>query len=541
MNDRLLGRFLALAAAGLLALAAAADAAEAPRPRIGLVLGGGGARGAAHIGVLEVLEQLRVPVDCVAGTSMGALVAGAWAAGISPAQMRKEMARANWADMFQDNPEFSELSYRNKRLSQRYLPGSETGFNDGTIQFPPGVVLGQKIKLFFNSLVHANLGERQMQDLSLPLSIVATDIGTGERVVFRDGSLTSAMRASMSVPGLLAPIEYRDRKLVDGGLVDNVPIREVRSRCDAQIVIAVNVGSPLLRPEEVGSLLSVSAQMVNILTEQNVAQSLATLKADDIYIKPDLEGIGAAAFDKHALAADRGRTAAEALAVRLQRLAVGETQYAQWWASIAERDRPPPWVDEIEIAGLERVNPEAVRQHIRQQEGERLDTERLESDLLRVFGDGWFEGVDYSLLPTRERNLLRIAPVEKSWGPSYLRFGVNLEVADQGSSFDLRAAYHRTWMNRLGAELLLGAQIGSTLGLTAEFYQPLEATQTYFVQPTAAVERRFTAVYNDDLKFAEYQVRRRAAELAAGVNVGRLGQGAGEAQASQAQEGYKLQ
>lgn len=513
------------AAAALLAATTVAHAAEsASRPRVGLVLGGGGARGAAHIGVLEVLERLRVPVDCIAGTSMGALVAGAWAAGISPSQMRTEMSKANWADMFQDNPEFSELSYRNKRLSQRFLPGSETGFNDGSIQFPPGLVLGQKIKLFFNSLVHANLGERQMEQLSLPLSIVATDIGTGERVVFREGSLTSAMRASMSVPGLLAPIEYGGRKLVDGGLVDNVPIREVRSRCNAEVVIAVNVGSPLLKPEEVGSLLSVSAQMVNILTEQNVAQSLATLRPDDILVKPDLEGIGAADFDKHAATADRGRAAAEAMAGRLRDLSVTEAQYAQWWGRIAARDRPAPRVDEIEIAGLQRVNPAAVRQHIRQQEGERLDTDRLETDLLRVFGDGWFEGVDYTLLSARERNLLRITPVEKGWGPNYLRFGINLEVADQGSTFDLRAAYHRTWMNRLGGELLLGAQIGSTTGLGVEFYQPLEATQTYFVQPAALTERNLTAIYQDDLKFAEYDVRRRAAEIAAGVNIGRLGQ-----------------
>jgi len=525
MRRRYFGICLRLAAAGLFCLAAIAHAADtAARPRVGLVLGGGGARGAAHIGVLEVLERLRVPVDCVAGTSMGALVAGAWAAGISPAQMRIEMANANWVDMFQDNPDFSELSYRNKRLSQRFLPGTETGVTERGIQYPPGVVYGQKIKLFFNSLVHANLGEREMQQLPLPLSIIATDIGTGERVVFRDGSLTSAMRASMSVPGLLAPIEYRERKLVDGGLVDNVPIREVRSRCQADVVIAVNVGSPLLKPEEVGSLLSVSAQMVNILTEQNVAQSLATLRPDDIYIKPDLDGISAADFDKHATTADRGRLAADEAAEALKRLSVSEPQYVQWWSRIAARDRPAPRVDEIEIAGLERVNPEAVQHHIEQREGAPLDTGKLEKDLLRVFGDGWYERVDYTLLSTRDRNLLRITPLEKGWGPDYLRFGINLEVADQGSTFDLRGAYHKTWINRLGAELLVGAQIGSTMGVFAEFYQPLEPTQTWFVQPQAAIERKFSAAYEDDLKLAEYEVVTAMTEFLGGLNIGRLGQ-----------------
>ena len=513
-------------AAGLLALATVADAAEtAARPRVGLVLGGGGARGAAHIGVLEVLEKHRVPVDCVAGTSMGALVAGAWAAGVSPAQMRIEMSKANWHDMFQDNPQFSELSYRNRRQSQRFLPASETGFNDGKIEYPPGVVLGQKIKLFFNSLVHANLGEPEMQQLPLPVSLVATDIGTGERVVFRDGSLTMAMRASMSVPGLLAPLEYRDRKLVDGGLVDNVPIREVRERCRADVVIAVNVGSPLMKPEEIGSLLSVSAQMVNILTEQNVAQSLATLTPTDIYIKPDLGDITAGDFDRHQEAADRGRAAAETVAARLQALTVGEREYALWWNRFAApANKRAPRVDEIEVAGLRHVNPETVQQHIGQPVGEPLDTDRLDQDLLRVFGDGWYESVDYTLLRTRDRNILRVAPVEKSWGPGYLRLGVNLELADQGSSFDLRVGYQKTWLNRLGGELLILGQIGSTYGAGVEFYQPLDAEQLFFVEPIGSYERQTLGIYQNDLKIAEYDVSSLAGQLAAGVNVGRLGQ-----------------
>jgi len=468
---------------------------------------------------------MRVPVDCVAGTGMGALVAGAWAAGMSPAQMRIEMSKANWHDMFQDNPEFSELSYRNRRQSQRFLPASETGFNHGEIQYPPGVVLGQKVKLFFNSLVHANLGEPEMQQLPLPVSIIATDIGTGERIVFRDGSLTMAMRASMSVPGLLAPIAYQNRKFVDGGLVDNVPIREVRERCGAEVVIAVNVGSPLLKAEEVGSLLSVSVQMVNILTEQNVAQSLATLRPGDIYIKPDLEKISAGDFDKHEQAAERGRVAAEGAAARLQTLSVGETQYAHWWGRFAApAKKRAPRIDEIEIAGLEQVNPEIVERHITQKQGEPLDTEQLDKDLLRVFGEGYFESVDYSLLRTRDRNILRITPVEKGWGPGYLRLGLNLELAGQGATFDLRLGYQKTWLNRLGGELLVLGQIGSTYGAGAEFYQPLDAKQVFFVEPIAGYERRRSAVFQEDLKIAEYAVSSLAGQVAVGVNVGLLGQ-----------------
>ena len=276
---------LRLIATALLALALSSQTiADAGRPKIGLVLGGGGARGAAHIGVLEVLEDLKIPVDCVAGTSMGALIAGAYASGLTPAMMRKEMAEADWDNMFSDIPDFSEVNYRYKETLRRFIPGSELGVSGDGVRAPPGVVDGIKIKLFFNQLVGANRSERLIEKLPLPISLVATDIGTGERVVMREGNLTTAMRASMSVPGLLAPITREGRKLVDGGLVDNVPIEEARARCNADIVIAVNVGSPLLPAESVGSLLTVSAQMVNILTEQNVTRSLATLKPTDIYI-----------------------------------------------------------------------------------------------------------------------------------------------------------------------------------------------------------------------------------------------------------------
>jgi NTE family protein len=504
----------------------AADAAAPQRrPRVGLVLGGGGARGAAHIGVLEVLEQLRVPVDCIAGTSMGALVAGAWAAGVSPAEMREVLGRANWSDMFFDNPDYSELNFRNKRLLQRFLPGTETGVTAGGVTVPPGVVTGQKVKLFINQLVRADVGERLIEQLPLPLSIIATDIGTGERVAYRDGSLTQAMRASMAVPGLLAPVDDGERKLVDGGLVDNVPIAEVRERCGAELVIAVNVGSPLLRPEQIGGLLSISAQMVALLTEQNVTRSLATLTATDIYLQPDLGDITAASFERHAEAADRGRAAAEAVAGRLATLAVGDAAFAAWRHRLEGRDRPVPRVDAVEIAGLSRVNPQVVQRYLRQRPGEPLDTEALNRDLLRAYGDGHYASVDYTLLTVRERHVLRIAPVEKPWGPDYLRMSLTLESTfSQGSTYQLRAGYQKTWINRLGGELLFTGEVGSSTGAAAEWYQPLDAGQQWFADVQVGYRRERQDVYFNGQRIAEYRLARSTAELSAGRSFSLLGQ-----------------
>jgi NTE family protein len=503
-------------------LCAMATATE--RPRVGLVLGGGGARGAAHIGVLEELERLRIPVDCVAGTSMGALVAGAWAAGLSPATLRAEMGRADWNDLFEDNPGYVDVNYRSKRMSQRFLPGSEAGLTAAGVMATPGVVSGQKIKLFFNQLVHADAGERSLEQLALPLSIIATDIGNGERVAFREGSLTLAMRASMSVPGLMAPLDYGGRKLVDGGLVDNLPVREVRERCGAEVVIAVNVGSPLLKASDISGLLSISAQMVSILTEQNVTQSLALLTPDDVYIKPDLQGLSAVDFDRSGEAADRGRVAAQA-ATALQALSVDAATYAAWRQRSQLLAQPAPTVDAIDIVGLRNVNAQTVARYVEQKLGEPLNVTRLNRDLLRAYGDGYYERVDYTLTREQDRTVLRIMPVEKFWGPDYLRLGVNLNSTLAGrSSFSLRAAYQRTWLNSLGGELLLSSELGTNTGVGAEFYQPLDSAQRYFVDAVATARQESLALYNNDLRISDYRNNLVRLDVSAGVNLGLAGQ-----------------
>lgn len=514
-------RFVLLAGLlmGLLGSTRAAD-----RPTVGLVLGGGGARGFAHIGVLEELERLRIPVDCVAGTSMGALVAGAWAAGVDTASMRRALAQADWNDLFQDNPSYAEVNFRSKQLGQRFLPGTETGLGASGLTSPPGMVTGQKIKLFFNQLVHEETGERLLENLPLPVSIVATDIGSGERVVFRRGSLTQAMRASMSVPGLMAPLEVDGRKLVDGGLVDNLPIREVRERCGAQVVIAVNVGSPLLKSTEINGVLSVSAQMVFILTAQNVTQSLALLRASDIYIRPNLDGLRAVDFSRSSDAADRGRAAAQA-ATGLAQLSVDAPSYAQWRSRWTPPPQVPPLVNAIEIAGLHTVNPAAVARHISQPLNTPLDLKALNRDLLRIYGDGDFERVDYTLTHEGQRDVLRIVPVEKAWGPDYLRLGLNLNSTLTGrSTYSVRAAYQKTWLNRLGGELLAGAEIGTNTGLSAELYQPLSASQGFFVDAIATLRRESFSIFTDDLRISDYRKDLARLDASLGVNFGPSGQ-----------------
>jgi NTE family protein len=505
-----------------LSLAALLVAPAHARPRVGLVLGGGGARGGAHLGVLEVLEQLHVPVDCIAGTSMGALVGGAYASGVAPQDVEKLVHDTDWIGIFNDTAGRRAVNVRRKELDDRFYSGAELGVSREGLKFREGAVSGEKLKLFFNRLVRSDLGDRAIEDLPIPLSIIATDIGTGERVAMRSGNLTTAMRASMSVPGLIAPVERDGRKLVDGGLVDNLPVGEVRDLCHPDVVIAVNAGSPLLRPEQVTGILTVLGQVVNLLTAQNVAKSRASLAPGDIYIEPDLGDIGSTSFTRQLDAARIGHAAALAVADKLRRLAAPDGEYLAWQERLRSSvPHAPPVIDEVQVAPTRFVNPETVRKGIRQREGEPLDSAELARDLVREFSQGDLSSLDYSVVRSRDRTILAITPVEKSWGPDYLRFGLNLSSDFRADSrYNLRALYRRTWMNRLGAEWLVGGQIGSEQSLSSEIYQPLDLRHVFFVRPYASTSLRKVPLYFEGGRLAEYRVQENRAGAEAGANLG---------------------
>lgn len=505
-------------------LMAQVDATES-RPRTALVLGGGGARGAAHIGVLEVLERERIPFDCIAGTSMGALVAGAYAAGLSPADMRAKLKEADWTNMFLDSADYSQLNYRTKRVTQGLLPGAEIGLSDEGLQITSGLVSGEKIKLFFNQLVGDDVGGRMIEELPLPLAIIATDIGTGDRVILKNGSLTHAMRASMSVPGFMAPVEYEGAKLVDGGLVDNVPVEVGRELCDAERVIAVDVGTPLKPAREVASLLSVTVQMIGILTQQNVAHSIASLGADDLYLTPELGDLTATEFARYREAADLGRAAAEAHVDDLRNFAVSPEAYAQWKAAQQHEREEIGAIDTITIEPMSRVNPVFVRSLIRQQEGEPLNREQLEIDLIRIYGMGGFDNVDYQVQQVDGKNNLTILARENRAASDYLTFGFSInEERREGSSINLRTAFRNVWLNRYGGEFFAVVDLGSNSSVEVDFYQPLNQAQTWFIEPSYVTQRDDISIYLDNEKIAEYDLKTDYAQLLMGRNMGIWGQ-----------------
>jgi NTE family protein len=238
--------------------------------------------------------------------------------------------------MFKDAASHADFTPRLKGFSQSYIPGAEAGVKNGSLQFPSAVLSGQKIKFFIDRLVRADLATQRVEAQALPLVLLTTDIVTGQRRAWRNGDLAALMRATMSVPGLMSPVKYEGLSLVDGGLVDNVPIAEVTDLCRPDVVIAINVGSPLLKAEDIdASPLSVTAQMINLLTEQNVTKSLSLLRPGiDIYIQPDLEGITAGDFERSDDTIARGYAAATTAQGKLQRLALSASGWAVWRAAM---------------------------------------------------------------------------------------------------------------------------------------------------------------------------------------------------------------
>jgi NTE family protein len=438
--------------------------------------------------------------------------------------MTEKLSKVDWSDLFQDNPARADTNYRQRRLDQTYYPGLELGVTPNGLQMAHGVVGGQKIKLFFNTLVGGDRGERNIEDMALPFSVITTDIGTGQKVVLRTGELSSAMRASMSVPVLLAPLRYRGRALVDGGLVDNLPVDEVRARCNADVVIAVDVGSPLTKAAAVNSIGAVTGQMIGILTEQNAIASRASLKPTDVYIKPGLTDFTAVDFPKFREGIEWGRKAALAAAPQLQRYSVSEQEYRAWSAKIRTPPGPLPRIDEIQLTGLTHVNPAVIYKYLRIRPGMQLDTTGLERDIARMYGEGDFQSIDYVVEGTPEHRILRLVITEKTWGVDYLLLGVELAASAKENSFALRGALHRKWLNEYGAEWLSGVQLGERSSIFTDFYQPLDPRQTFFVEPTVSWARDKVNAYQNDQRLAEYRIKTRSGIFNVGANASVYGQ-----------------
>ncbi|MEL1265889.1 patatin-like phospholipase family protein [Pseudoxanthomonas putridarboris] len=482
MSGRIPRRALtALAAVALSVGTASSHAADGPagapretaRPRTCLVLGGGGARGAAHVGLLKVLERERVPVDCIVGTSMGAIVGGMYASGYSAEQIESILAHVDWGEVLHDRTPRQDRSMRRKADDLRRLGGIELGIKDGRIAFPRGVIQGQRLELLLRRLLLPTWEVRSFDDLPIPFRAVAADIVTGEKVVFDRGELAMAIRASMSVPAAFAPIRVDGRLLVDGGVVDNVPIDEAR-KLGAERLIVSRVGSPLFDEAHLDSPLAINEQTSRVLMKRIVEEQVASLGSDDLLLQPPLGSLGAQEFNRALEAAAIGQAEAEAHVAAIRRFSVGEAEYADFQAGHVLPRPDPPLVAFVEILEEGTRTGDFVKRRLHGMEGNRLDLGALEDGLAHVYGENRYEQLQWRFKDEGGATGLQIEPLDKRWGPALLHASLRLSSdLDGASEYQLGGELTLAGLNPTGGEARLQLGLGRRDRLRGEWYQPL--------------------------------------------------------------------
>ena len=477
--------------------------------RIGLVLGGGGARGAAHIGVLKVLERERIPIAYIAGTSMGAIVGSMYAMGYSPDEMEAIIGAVDWKDMLSDDPSRIDLPLRRKDDTLRYLLDFKLGIRDGQIQLPRGAIQGQKLLLLLRRLSLPVWQTESFSDFPIPFRCVGTDIAKGEPVVFDSGDIAVAVRASMSVPAAFAPIRVNGRLMVDGGIVNNVPY-DVALAMGARDVIAVDVGSELLSDKDLNSPIAITLQMINAVTQKLTDQILSRMQPSDVLIKPDLGDISSGSFDRSKDAIPLGEAAAEKMVQKLRRFSVSEAEYAAWQDSIRRKNFDPPLIAFVDTINKRSKSARYVDRLVQDNKGKLLDLDALESSLGEAYGAGQFERISWQL-KTNPQGLvgIEVLPVDKGWGPGYLTFG--LEISDDfngRSDYQLNLEHTQTGMNSAGREWRNRLGIGRVTTLQSELYEPFGESGRFYLLPFIDYRAQQQSVRIDGATLAEYRVRR---------------------------------
>jgi len=499
----------------------AAPAAFPDRPRIGLVLGGGGAKGAAHIGVLRVLEELRVPIDCVAGTSMGALVGATFAAGVAPADIESAVRGIDWSETVGGQGQRDQTPIERKLSGVTYSNTFEFGIRDGSLTAPAGLFATQAIENQIRTLVSRAWFTQSFDDLPIPFRAVATDMLTGDMVVLDSGELAVAMRASMAIPGAFAPVTLDGKVLSDGGLMRNLPIDIARELC-ADVVIAVWLSTTPPDESDLSSAFSMMQRSIAVMIGANQNAQIATLTSRDVGIGVQMGDLRTEEFERVPEAIELGRAAALASAAALRQYAVPESEYLAWSRSLGRESERSHTVADIRVVGLERVNPDFVlSQFDAVRPGEDVTAEDIATDAARVFATGDFERVDYRLTGPDDARVLEVHPVEKSWGPNFLTFDVGLATsAEADLQAILRADHERTWVNARGGRWHNAVQVGRLSQLQTDFYQPLDIAQRFFMQSTTVAENDIQDVYLFGDRFLQYFVRQLYTQLDVGANVG---------------------
>lgn len=505
------------------------DSEKEPREKIGVVLSGGGARGLAHLGVLKALEAQHVPIDYIAGTSAGALIGGMYASGMSIAQIESKIKDLDLTAVAFAPPNRKELPQTTRNLDYKgnvIVDVSVT--EEGKVALPAAVSNGAKVEQVLRDILKDHPYDTDFDKLPIPFRAVAADLATGKMVVLKQGQLANALRASMSIPAAFTPVEIDGKILVDGMIDRNMPV-DVAKQMGATRIIAVDVSSGLLPKDQLGSVIGVSEQMLNLLVKRNMDEQIALLTPKDVYIKPALGDIGSLEFQRGAEAAKMGFEATETPSIQRQlaHLSVPSATYTRLMAKHTPQTAPKVKVDFIRVQTNGLASPATLRAEIAMKEGQNFDINTVNNDINRLMSSGRIGSVSYSIDKVGDYNELVYKVEEKDVAKNAIRAGV--EVASNGLSdqqFTLHLSHRRVWLNSFGGEWRNHLTFGKTTSIDTQLNQPLSHSGSVYIRPYAhaSYEKHPAYLTNSDDIGAEYTSNHQTYGFLVGAPIDRRGE-----------------
>ncbi len=487
-----------------------------------LVLSGGGARGMAHIGVIKVLERERIPVDCIVGTSMGAVVGSLYASGMTSAEIESGLRALDWNAMFVDRIDRRTFTQRRKDEDRSFLAKGGFGLRDGKLTVPPSVFEGQRLAIALRAALLPSANISRFDDLPIPYRAIGTDLETGEAIAMDHGDLVNAVRASMAVPGALAPVSYEERSLVDGGMSINLPV-EIAQGWGAKRIIAVDIGATLKKREQLTDPFSITDQMVTALMQKETRRQRERLGSGDVLIVPELGDLSSADFTA---GLDQGIALGEQATIaalpQLQAMRVSPEAYAAWREARMARLKPIGPVDRVELVNTSTMDDEAVRAYLGTRPGDTVEPKKIEEDLSRLYGLGEFSRVYYTVdTDTADKTVLTYVARSRRWEEDgTLKFGIFLQDDFEGhGDYQIGARYGRRELNRFGGDLLLEARLGDRNRAFAQWNQPLDMHRNTFLRPSLEWNGENETLIDDANNAADYRDSRWEARAALGLNL----------------------
>ena len=473
--------------------------ADTQRPKIGLVLGGGGAAGTAHVGVLKVLEENQIPIDVIAGTSMGAIVGSLYASGLKAGEIEKIVNTLDWPELFNDQVSRRDQSFHRKQEMSSFFDSFTVGANRNGVQLPRGAVKGQKLTFELRRLLDHVSHIQNFDQLPIPFRAVATDIENGQAVVLSQGNLPTSVRASMSIPGLFPPVEINGRLLVDGFVANNIPVN-IAQQMGADILIVVGIPTEYKNKQELGSALDIALQSMRLMMAKSSTPQLQNISQPHIIIQPNMDGIGSLDFDRVKDAMTLGEKQARAQEPELLKLTEGlRGKVQQQTATAPTRESFKGVIDSIKLENSSVLKDEILTKRLGLKAGDVLSLKKLQEGLDAIYALGYFEVVDYQLIPTKDNHFQLTVNAQKDpIGDRTLRGGFSLsDDFDGNATYQAGLEYSMKGLNPLGGEAKASVIIGDSTALSAEFFQPLNKYSGSFWNLSTNYQESDVFIYED--------------------------------------------